>query len=271
MFKIGDFARINKVSVKTLRHYDEIGILQPDKTNINSGYRYYSAEQMVRLNQILAFKEAGFSLSEIADIFIKKPTCELLVELLEQKADVLEEIARIEQERLVRLRTNIFLIKNGGIPIMNEIIVKKIEPILVASLRTTVPDFKNLMPLWRELNNYIDSKGIKKIVPCMTLYHNGWDAGSDWDIEIIEPVVKAFEGSERVKVYELDSIGKMACIVHNGPFETIQQTYMAISKWIEENGYELDRPVREIYHKGDWATKNPEEYVTEIQFPLMDK
>lgn len=83
MFKIGDFARINKVSVKTLRHYDEIGILQPDKTNINSGYRYYSAEQMVRLNQILAFKEAGFSLSEIADIFIKKPTCELLVELLE--------------------------------------------------------------------------------------------------------------------------------------------------------------------------------------------
>lgn len=268
MFKIGDFARINKVSVKTLHHYDELGILQPDKTDINTGYRYYSADQMVKLNQILAFKEAGFSLSEIATIFINKPPKKQLITLLEQKAEMLEETARTEQERITRLRTNIFLIKNGGIPIMNEITVKKVEPILVASLRTTVPDFSNMMPLWKELNGYIDRKVIKKVVPCMTLYHNGWDAGSNWDIEVIEPVVKSFEGYNRIKVYELDRVDKMACVVHNGPFETISQTYMTISKWIEENGYEIEGPVREIYHKGDWVTKIPEEYITEIQFPL---
>lgn len=268
MFKIGDFACINKVSVKTLHHYDELGILQPDKTDINTGYRYYSADQMVKLNQILAFKEAGFSLGEIADIFISKPPKEHLIKLLEQKAELLDEVARIEQERIARLRTNIFLIKNGGIPIMNEITIKKVEPILIASLRATIPDFSNMMPLWKELNGYIDSKGIKKVVPCMTLYHNGWNAGSNWDIEVIEPVVKTFEGNNRIKVYELESVDKMACIVHNGPFQTISQTYKTMSKWIEENRYEIDGPAREIYHKGDWVTKNPEEYITEIQFPL---
>jgi effector-binding domain-containing protein len=226
---------------------------------------------MVKLNQILAFKEAGFALSEISDIFSNKPAKEKLIALLEQKADMLEDAARIEQDRISRLRTNIFLIKNGGIPIMNEITVKKVEPILVASLRTTIPDFHEMMPLWKELNSYIDSMGGKKVVPCMTLYHNGWDAGSNWDIEVIEPVAKAFAGNGRVKVYELDKADKMACIVHNGPFETISQTYAAISKWIEENGYEIEGPVREIYHKGDWAAKDPSEYVTEIQFPLKDR
>jgi DNA-binding transcriptional MerR regulator len=118
MFKIGDFARINKVSIKTLHHYDELGILQPEKIDINTGYRYYSADQMIKLNQILAFKEASFSLHEIVDTFLNMPAKDQLIKLLEHKAEILEEVARFEQERLARLRTKIFLIKNGGIPIM---------------------------------------------------------------------------------------------------------------------------------------------------------
>jgi effector-binding domain-containing protein len=127
-----------------------------------------------------------------------------------------------------------------------------------------------MMPLWEKMNNYIDSKGIKKVVPCMTLYCNGWTPGSSNDVEVVEPVVKMVEGNGEVKVYELARVNKMACIVHNGSFKTISQTYTAISKWVKENGYEVDGPVREIYHKGDWVTNNPEEYVTEIQFPLKD-
>lgn len=270
MFKIGDFARINQVSVKTLHHYDELGILQPEKTDVNTGYRYYSAGQMVKLNQILAFKEAGFSLNEIAELFTSNLPKEKFISLLEQKAEILEDALKAEQERVARLRTNIFLIKNGGIPMVNEITVKKVEPILIASLRTTISDYNQMGPLWEELNGYIDKKGVKKIIPCMTLYHNGWDTPANMDIEVVEPVVKPFEGNDRVAVYALDKADKMACIVHNGPFETIAQTYTAIIKWIEENEYEVEGPAREIYHKGDWVTDNPQEYVTEIQFPLKN-
>lgn len=268
MFKIGDFARMNNVSIKTLHHYDEVGLLQPNKTDQYSGYRYYTADQMGKLNQILTFKEAGFTLTEISDIFKNKPSEDLLITLLQEKAEILESNIRLDQERLDRLHTNIFLIKNGGIPVMNEITIKKVEPILVASLRRTINDFNEFGPLWEELNKYIDSKSIKKVVPCMTLYHNRWDARTGIDVEVIEPVAKSFEGSESIKVYELEYVNKMACVVHNGSFETITKTYETIMKWIEENEYKIAGAAREIYHKGEWATDNPDEYVTEIQFPI---
>jgi len=256
------------VSVKTLHHYDELGILEPDRVDGFTGYRYYSASQMGRLNQILAFKEAGFSLSEIAEVFSNKPPAEALVLMLEEKAEQLEQALKLEQQRIGRLRTNIFLIKNGGIPLMNEITIKKTQPILAASLRATIHSIDELGPLWEELNAYIDSRGGRRTIPCMMLYHSAFHLETGADIEVVEPITKAFPGNDRISVYELPAEEKIACIVHNGPFSTIPSTYAAIEKWVDENGYSLKGPVREIYHKGDWATDDPDEYVTEIQYPL---
>lgn len=88
------------------------------------------------------------------------------------------------------------------------------------------------------------------------------------DVEVAEPVTKRFGGSGEVQVYELPLVNKMACIVHNGSFSTISKTCDMLFKWIKQNNYLADGPVREIYHKGDWATNDPEEYVTEIQIPI---
>jgi DNA-binding transcriptional MerR regulator len=66
MFKIGDFARIAQVTVKALRYYDELGLLRPAYVDAFSGYRYYAAGKLPRLNRILALKDMGFSLDEIA-------------------------------------------------------------------------------------------------------------------------------------------------------------------------------------------------------------
>lgn len=62
MFKIGDFSKFSRVSVKTLRYYDEIGLLKPETVDSNTGYRYYSAEQLPRLNSIVGLKELGMNL-----------------------------------------------------------------------------------------------------------------------------------------------------------------------------------------------------------------
>lgn len=67
---------------------------------------------------------------------------------------------------------------------------------------------------------------------------------------------------------ELPIVEKMACIVHNGSFATIGKTYETMYKWISENKYSICGPIREIYHKGEWATDNQDEYVTELQFPI---
>jgi len=68
VLKIGEFARVNQVSIATLRHYEKSGLLKPLELDPDTGYRYYSLDQLPRLNRILALKELGFSLEQIAQL-----------------------------------------------------------------------------------------------------------------------------------------------------------------------------------------------------------
>ena len=273
MYSIGEFSKLSGLSINTLRHYEAVRVLMPDSINDFTGYRYYSASQLVTVNKILALKDAGFSLMEIATIFADVPSNSSIISMLEVKANELEEALNCEQERLMRLRTNIFNIKNGGIPFMNEITIKKIEPIMVVSTKKVIEKggFEAETKMWETVNNFIKANKVQQTIPCMALYHNGtwdWDATENWDVEVAEPITKAVVGNDIVSVKELPMIEKMACIVHNGSLSTIGESYKAIASWIEQNNYSINGPVREIYHVGEWATSNEEEYVTELQFPL---
>lgn len=274
MFKIGEFSNLSGLSINTLHHYNEIGILKPEQVDEFTGYRYYNALQLVTVNKIMALKDAGFSLSEIAKILYSIPSTDSIISMLEDKAGILEQALKNESERLSRLRTNIFLIKNGGVPILNEITLKRVEPILVASTRKNIGkcDFDENGKMWELVNNFIDKAETKRTIPCMTLFYNStwnFEKAKSWDIEVVEPITSYVSDNEIIKVYELPAVEKMASVVHHGSLDKIGETYKAISEWIKENNYRIDGPVREIYHKGDWATNNSEEYVTEIQFPLI--
>ncbi|GAU75856.1 MerR family transcriptional regulator [Fusibacter sp. 3D3] len=221
MYRIGEFSKVNSVSIKTLHYYDELGLLTPIKVDKSTGYRYYGAEQILKLNQILAFKEAGCSLTEILEILKGDKPNKEIIRILEDKADGVDEALRTEQERIQRLRTNIFLLKNGGIPMENNVTIKIIEPILVAALSKKIYAFDDMGPLWETLNHEIDLKKGKKSLPCMTLYHDGFDASKGITVEVIEPLSKPIEGTNAMKVYELPAHSKVACIVHIGSFDTI--------------------------------------------------
>jgi effector-binding domain-containing protein len=245
-----------------------------------TGYRYYDASQLVTVNKILALKDAGFSLDEVANVLKDGISIPAMIEMLESKAKMLEITLSNEYNRLERLHTNIFLIKNGGIAYMNEISIKRVEPILIASVRKVFQkkDFdENLEKMWPTVNAYIDRKGIKRTIPCLMLYHSGWWDLKQWnimydeqnlDVEVAEPITISFEGNNEVSVYTLPLVEKMACIVHNGPFSTLGKTSNTLFEWIKQNNYIADGPIREIYHKGEWATSNPDEYITELQIPI---
>ena len=281
MFRIGEFSKSCGLSVDTLYHYEQKGILPPAFIDSATGYRYYDAAQLVSVNKILALKDTGFSLSEIPTFLEDKVSVPALIGMLEEKADSMETTLRYGTDRLERLRTNIFLIKNGGIPYMNEISVKKVEAIVIASIRRTMPraDFdSNLEQMWPAVNNHIKEKGAKRTIPCLMLYYSqfedkrqfnfGYDQNT-LDVEVAEPVTSLFEGNGEVRVYALPAVERMACIVHNGPFPTISGTYTKLYDWLEQNHYKAGGPLREIYHKGDWITNNPDEYITELQVPIV--
>jgi effector-binding domain-containing protein len=249
-------------------------ILEPARIDKFSSYRYYEAGQLVKVNKIMALKDANFSLDEIAAMLGKNLPIASLISLLEDKSLVLEEELNKEINRLDRLRTNIFLIKNGGIPQMNEITIKNVEPIMIASIRRSFHSSRfdeELTKMWAEVNEYIDKKGGKRTIPCMMLYYTGWsemDSTSNLDVEVVEPITKSLQEGDMVKVYELPAVEKMVCIVHMGPFSTISKTYEALYDWIRQNNYKRSGPLREIYHKGEWVTDNQEEYITELQVPI---
>lgn len=273
MFKIGEFAKVSGLSIHTLYHYESIGLIEPSFVDPHTNYRYYDAGQLVLINKIAALKDAGFSLGEIVKVLLDTPVNKELIPMLETKAESLEKLLDEETNRLERLRTNIFLIKNGGVPMMNDISIKKVEPILVASIRE---EFKEesfdifCERLWNEVNEYINRSAAKRTIPCMTLYHAGLyvNTNSTIDMEVAEPITKLIPENATVKVHELPAVEKMACVVHKGPFSTIGETSRALFEWIAENRYSVIGPVREIYHKGDWVTEDTSEYVTELQVPI---
>ncbi len=280
MFRIGEFSKLCGLSADTLYHYEKQKILIPMSVDSFTGYRYYDASQIVTVNKILALKDAGFSLVEISNLLKNETSLQLLLEMLEDKAQLLESSLKEEQNRLERLHTNIFLIKNGGIPQMNEITIKTVEPFLVASIRKVFAKTgfdENLDQMWTQVNNYINENDTKRTIPCLMLYHSGWWDMKECnltydeqflDVEVVEPVTKFFEGNEEVKVYEFPKVEKMASIVHHGPFSTIGQTFDTLFEWMQQNNYTSDGPIREIYHKGEWATDDPNEYITELQIPI---
>ena len=85
--KIGEFSKMMQVTVKTLRHYEQRGLLTPDEVDEWTGYRYYSVGQMQRLNTIRGLQRQGFTLQEIKDLLedgAQMPSMELLTRKIEE-------------------------------------------------------------------------------------------------------------------------------------------------------------------------------------------
>lgn len=271
MFKIGDFAKLNKVTVKTLRHYDSLGLLQPENVDSFTGYRYYSASQMPRLNRILALKDIGFSLDEIALVLDKNLDQEQIQTLLELKYVEISGKISAEQGRLSRVEALLKICKQEAYVMKYDIVIKTIEPVRVASLRDIIPSYSEQGHLWRELGEHIQKNNAKIVPPCMVIYHGPGYKEEGVDAEVIEPIIGDLSDTDRIKIKFLEGVKEMACVVHKGSFQTLHMAYSAISNWIEENGYEIIGSQRELYLKGEWITNDPNEYVTEIQFPVRKK
>lgn len=114
MFKISEFARLSKVSLKTLRYYDQIGILKPRRVDHDTGYRYYSADQLLELNRILIYKELGFTLPQIAQLLQEDISLENIQGMFKLKRSEIQQIIDTEQARLIRIEERMQLIEQEG-------------------------------------------------------------------------------------------------------------------------------------------------------------
>lgn len=270
MFRIGEFARLNRVSAKLLRHYDDIGLLEPAEIDRQTGYRHYSAGQIPVLNRIMALKDLGFSLSEISELLKSSLSSEEMVGILKTRRIQIQNVIDKEKSRLGKVDNLIDLFKRE-VEIMNyNIVVKSVESFRVASLRDIISDYGDQGRLWEELVSHIENHGARMLAGCFASYY-GEIEGKGVDAEVFEPIDRDIPGAERIKVHFMPAVSQMASIIHVGPYEGISLAYASVTKWIEDNSFRITGNEREIYLKGEWNSQDTSEYITEIQFPVNKK
>ncbi|MGE5527934.1 MAG: MerR family transcriptional regulator, partial [Patescibacteria group bacterium] len=245
MLKIGDFSRLTFVSIKTLRYYDEFGLLPPVKVDEFTGYRYYTAEQLPRLNRILALKDLGLSLEEIRKLLNEELTADQIRGMLQLKRFEAQERVAEEQARIARVEARLAQIEKEGKMPMYDVALKKVPAQRVAAVRRVLPTYGHLSSLYEELFGAIGQSGARPAGPTVAIYHDPEFKEKDPDIEAAIPVVGDLPEAGAVKIRELPA-AEMACTIHQGKYEEIGNAYSAVMAWIEPNGYRLAGPVREI-------------------------
>lgn len=269
MIKIGDFARLSQVSVVTLRYYDEMDLLKPVKVDGSTAYRFYSADQLPRLNRILALKDLGFSLEQIKLMVADGLTPEQLRGMLTLQCNEVEKRLASEQQRLQRIEARLRQIELEDKMPAYDVVIKNTPVMRVVSRRVTVPTNDQvpqyLDAAYREVYSYIHEQNAKQTGPHFTLWHSPSDVYENEDVEALVPVDRPLKGTDRVKVYELPAT-QVAAAVHQGSFGDFTQGHAAILEWIDANGYQIVGPYREIYIKHD--RNELSDSTTEVQFEV---
>lgn len=272
MLKIGEFSRLGQVSVKTLRYYDELGLLRPEWVDRYTGYRYYTLSQLARLNRILALRELGFPLVQIDRMLREDLTAQELQRLLVLRQRDLDRQVHEEQARLARIAARLRQIEQEGRQPRYEVLVKKVAPRLVAGIRDVITDRQDIASLARELRDQLRGRGCVPgpLSSCLAVYYDAEYLDRGADVEVAVPLERRLRDTARVSVHELPAIEAAASMVHQGGYESVSDAHRAFVAWAQSSGYRTAGPTREIYLQGFESDADPSSYVTELQFPLQD-
>ncbi|MBI9105228.1 MAG: MerR family transcriptional regulator [Spirochaetales bacterium] len=263
-YRIGDFAVITRLSIKTLRYYHEEKLLEPSRIDPDSGYRYYSDALIPRTRRIGALREWGFSICEIREILSEcSDDSELVERVRTKRAEISEKITRlqkVENELIVLLE---YEKESEEMKNKSEVTIKEIGEIGMISI-----SYKGK---YSECGKYIGMLykiGGSKLAGKVFNRYSGEEASDDAEIEVCLPVKEKIEhdGVE----YKILPSCRVISTIHTGPYEELGRAYQMLVDYRDKYSLDIKGPYREIYIKGPGMIfkGNPRKYVTEVQMPL---
>jgi predicted transcriptional regulator YdeE/DNA-binding transcriptional MerR regulator len=167
--KIGDFSRLAHVTVKTLRHYAKVGLLKPVWIDRFTGYRYYSLQQLSRLNRIIALKDLGFTLEQIRPMLDGSLPVDRLRAILKRKQEELAQQLQDEQTRLAQVEERLRQIEMEANEPAYEVVLKKVNGKNVASV-LHCGDSSNLLLAHAALLDWIGDHAYQADSPIFEAY-----------------------------------------------------------------------------------------------------
>lgn len=273
MLKIGDFSKLTHVSVRMLRYYDNQGLLKPSYVDPVTGYRMYSAEQVPELQKIILLRDLNFGVAEIMEL-LQNWNDKYLMRCLHDKIRDIEAVIQMEKKRIQQIRAAIEHIEIDKFDQYYNVTIKSISSYPVISLRRKVDNHFEEGKLWSELMDFVHQEHIeydRSSQNNIALYHDNEHLDSYIDIEVCLIVRQLGENKGAFTYRTLESIDKMACMMVYGPYENIAGAYYSFADWLDKNQpYTMGNPSRQITIIDYEDTDNPEEYLTEIQIPLIE-
>lgn len=262
LYKIGMFAQMNHVTVKTLHFYEEQGLLVPAFVERENGYRYYTMDQMAVLHRITALKQAGFTLEDIKKLNKESHPDDFLAgkkkEIIAKIAELTKQLSMIEG----------YLSDSDGC-LDTPVLIKTLPAVIVAAMQTRIESYDALFDRMPKMGAEMERLGCTCAIPeyCFTHYLKAGYQKEQILIETCEAVTEKKEDSELVKFKQFPEI-QAACIYHKGSYQEFPRTYAAVLRYIEKNGYEICGNIRENYIDGVWNKETEEEWLSEIQIPV---
>ena len=271
MLKIGEFSKLSRVSVRMLRHYDEIGLLKPAEIDRFTDYRYYREDQLPVIGRITALKDMGFPLADIVRILEVYDDRDQLEQFFSARQEELEKPSRDTEHKLTLLDTARKRLRKEENMSYN-ITVKTIPERYAATVQMTIPRYEDEGMIWGILVEETCRMNLAEADPCLAAvtYLDGEYKEKDVEMMAWKTVKGNYQDTEHVKFRTLPEETVASC-TYKGSYTQITEVYSAVIAWMEANGYEPAGPMFNIYHVSPHETQNPDEFVTEICYPLKKK
>jgi DNA-binding transcriptional MerR regulator len=279
MFRIGEFSLIAQVSGRLLRYYDEIGLLSPEHTDPQTGYRYYSAEQLPRLNRILVLKELGLGLDQIAQLLNQGASSdEIRGMLLLRKAQLAQAMQDdLAQLRLIEARLD-QLDAIGQTPIL-DVVVKAIPPLRYLALREVFPDVASVRRLVIQVTALVPHKMPASCLGqiAFVIHSRMYDPDAlDFEVGYLltgssgntgkSPAAIQISEERVLTVRDLPAVETMATLAHTGSINDIHRSYGLLGTWVEQQQWQIVGQGRQVMLQ--LPQPDRDDAVIELQLPV---
>jgi len=286
MLKIGEFSRLSQVTIKTLHHYGELGLIKPAHIDPTTNYRFYTVEQLPRIHRIMALKEIGLSLEQIGLMLDEELPAEQMRGMLRLKQAEINQEVREAQRQLAMVEFRLRMIEAEiNFPIL-DVVIKRIDAMRYLSFFVDLPSSKKeamgMAQVVKAINQAIANGEIKHTGVSLDVFYGETILPlespelQENQHEILLGVEKTqqeitIEGLGRLTVRDEPAIEKAATLMLTGEnndrlkqFEKV----ILLRRWAIAQGYTPRDLVRYWHHRGPFQTLNREEFVIEAQLPV---